>query len=256
MVDLKEEQQYERLRKLGQELHIPIPEAFWTLEAFDKEGHPICPKCSFPAIKGIRLCPNCGAEIRHHQRSHSWVRNAYNHMFTELAAKDADDGTFGAGKLSIKDTAGAIKSGDCPVCISPATSVDGTASGYRAAAGDNTRGIVVGSGTNAENFEDYALQTQVAEGAGAGQLNHAQSEAHSITYTPATKVLENELVRYFNNNSGGDIGVNEVALYAHGRVAGAAPDWLQARDKLPSTVTVPDTGQLKVTYTVQLTFPA
>ncbi|GAI82076.1 unnamed protein product, partial [marine sediment metagenome] len=28
------------------------------------------------------------------------------------------------------------------------------------------------------------------------------------------------------------------------------------RDKLASTVTVPDTGQLKVTYTIQLVFPA
>ncbi|GAI36690.1 unnamed protein product, partial [marine sediment metagenome] len=38
MLDLKEERKYKRLRKLGQELHIPIPEAFWTLEVFDKDG--------------------------------------------------------------------------------------------------------------------------------------------------------------------------------------------------------------------------
>jgi len=71
------------------------------------------------------------------------------------------------------------------------------------------------------------------------------------------KLLKNELVRYFNNNSGGDVNVNEVALVDYVGCRGSAIDKVfMSRDKLASTVTVPNTGQLKVTYTVQLTYPA
>ncbi|GAJ13452.1 unnamed protein product, partial [marine sediment metagenome] len=66
MLDLKEERQYERLKKLGRELHIPIPEHFLTMEVFDKDGKLI---------------------QRHHQRSHSWVRNAYHLLFCQFARK-------------------------------------------------------------------------------------------------------------------------------------------------------------------------
>lgn len=235
MLDVKEEQKYERLRKLGQELHIPISEAFWTLEVFDKDGKLI---------------------QRHHQRSHSWVRNAYNLMFSQLAGKDMDDSTFGAGKLCAKTTGGTLKNGNMPATIGRDhdTSVDGTTYGYRALAGNDDYGILVGSGTNAESFEDYALQTKITEGSGAGQLNHVQSEEHSIGY--AALVLKNELIRYLNNNSGGNVDVNEVALVDKAGWPITVTYYLMCRDKLASTVTVPDTGQLKVTYTIQLTYPA
>jgi len=239
MVDTKEEQNYKRLRKLGQELHIPIFEAFLELEVRDKEGKVI---------------------QRHRQRSHSWVRNAYNLMFCQLAAKDADDDTFEAGKLNIKDTGGLVRSGAYPLYIahSATISVDVAGNrGYRALAGGDTYGILIGTGTGAESFEDFELGTQIADGTGVGELSHVESEAHSITWTVGTLTLKNELVRYFNNNSGGSIGVNEVGLAAYGAVGGStAHKWLNARDKLGATVTIPDTGQLKVTYTISLVYPA
>ncbi|GAJ11171.1 unnamed protein product, partial [marine sediment metagenome] len=216
----------------GQELHIPIPEAFLTLEVFGKNGKLL---------------------QRHHQRSHSWVRNAYNHLFSQLDAKNVSDSTFGAGKLSIKSTSGAVKYGAFSVGVREDQNQDAVGIGYLAGAGVPTFGIQVGSGENAESFEDFQLQTQIAEGAGAGQLNHAASQLHSISYAALT--LKDELVRYFNNNSGGTIGVNEVTLVVSG-YSGTSVQWVQSRDKLPATVTVPDTGQLKVTYTIQLTYPA
>jgi hypothetical protein len=232
-----EEIQYEQLRRMAQELHIPIPEAFWELEVRDKHGN---------------------VTQRHQQRSHSWTRNAYNMLLSNLAGKDGDDPTFGAGKLNCKATSGTVRSGDSPLLISPRNtySVDGIQFGYRATGADASYGILVGSGTNAENFEDYALQTQIVEGSGAGQLSHVLSEEHSVSYDAGAKILKNELVRYFNNNSGGDVNVNEVALVGFVGCCGTANDKvLMSRDKLTSTVTVPDTGQLKVTYNVQLTYP-
>jgi hypothetical protein len=230
-----EEARYEQLRRLGQELHIPIPEAFWELEVRDKDGR---------VIQSLR------------QRSHSWVRNAYNHMLSQLAGKNGNDTTFGAGKISIKDTGGTVRNASSPIGQS-AADIDGTTYGYRGPAGDDTWGIQVGSGTNAESFEDYQLQTKIANGVGAGQLSYIQQDPHVIAYNAGTRVLSNTLVRYFNNNSGGVVNVNEVTLVVNQPQGGAVyGKWVQSRDKLAATVTVPNTGQLKVTYTVQLTYPA
>jgi hypothetical protein len=230
-----EEARYEQLRKLGQELHIPISETFWELEVRDKDGK---------VIQSLK------------QRSHSWVRNAYNHMFCQLAGKNANYGTFGPGYLNVRDTGGTLRQATAPIGQS-ATDIDGTTYGYRGKPGDDTWGIQVGSGTNPESFEDYMLQTKIANGVGAGQLSYIEQDPHVIAYDAGTKVMSNSLVRYFNNNSGGDIDVNEVALVVNQPQGGPVyGKWVQARDKLASTVTVPNTGQLKVTYTVQLTYPA
>lgn len=244
MLNIKEEQQYSQLRKLAQELHIPIFEAFLELEVRDKDGKVI---------------------YQHRQRSHSWCRNAYNMMFSQLAGKDADDDTWGAGKLSVKDTGNTLRHGDGPISIgniasdSSLRSVDFAAvssGGLRAIAGDDDYGILIGSGTNAESFEDYVLQTKIVNGTVAGQLSYVESEAHAITWTGGTLTLKNDLIRYFNNNSGGSVDVNEVALVTRGCVEDEDRLYLLARDKLGATVTVPDTGQLKVTYTISLTYPA
>ena len=232
MLDKKEEKKAKELRRLASLLHIPVPEAFWTLEVFDKDGKLL---------------------QRHHQRSHSWTRNAYNGLFSVMAGKDMNDAAlFQGGKLNMKATNGTVYNNPNPWSFST-WSVDGTIHGYRAIAANDDWGILVGSGVNAETFEDYELQTKILEGAGAGQLNHATSEVHDISY--AALVFKNELVRYFNNNSGGDIAINEVALVSKPYFPNTEP-MVFSRDHLASTITVPDTGQVKVTYTVQLTYPA
>jgi hypothetical protein len=232
-----EEARYEQLRKLGQELHIPISETFWELEVRDKNGK---------IIQSLK------------QRSHSWVRNAYNMMFCYLAGKDLSNGSFGAGSLSLKDTGNGVRYGGGPVCLSQQAPVDSTSMGYRGPAGNDTYGILVGSGTNPEDFESYALHVKITNGTGTGQLTYVEAETHSILWNPGTLTMKNNLVRYFNNNSGADISVNEVALVLHGYGPGnSVPyNYMTARDRLVTTVVVPNTGQLKVTYTVQLSYPA
>lgn len=235
MVDLKEEQKYEQLKKLAQELHIPLPEAFWTLEVFDKDGKLL---------------------QKHHQRSHSWTRNAYNHLFCEMVAKDADDATFEAGKLSGKDTGGLVKNGAGSIAHKYDQTLDAPDASYGilTPADQDIKGIQVGSGTDAESFEDCVLQTKIVSGSGPDELSYVASEDHSISYADTT--LQDEQVRYFNNNSGGNVEVNEVALVDGIYVGTIAQFFLMSRDKLGATVTVPDTGQLKVTYTIQLAYPA
>jgi len=232
-----EEALYGQLKRLGQKLHVPTLEAFWELEVRDQNGE---------VLQRLK------------QRSHSWVRNAYNLLFATLAGKNLDQGTFGAGYLSLKDTGNVVKYGESNGIAYWGDNWDGVTRGYRGPAGNDTYGILVGSGTNPENFESYALQTKIANGTGSGQLSYVQGEEHAIIWTAGTLTLKNDLVRYFNNNSGADVGVNEVGLAAHGRIPenGSETNYMFARDKLDSTVTVPNTGQLKVTYTVQLIYPA
>jgi len=233
-LDPKEEREYDELRRMGQRLHIPIPEAFWKLEVFDKNG---------------KLLQT------HDQRSHSWTRNAYNQLFCAMASKNASDATWVAGKLSGKDTAGVVHFGAAGIMAHYNIDIDtpDATKGILTPANQKTKGIQVGSGINAESFDDFVLQTLINSGAGAGEINYAASELHDITYVGT--VLSDAQVRYFNNNSGGDIAVNEVSI-VNGLYYGANLNfYLTARDHLGATITVPDTGQLKVTYTIQLTYP-
>ena len=226
---------WEQFKKLAQEFHVPIPETWIVFEVFDKEGELI---------------------QKHRQRGRSWTRNAYNMLFSELAAVNANDNTFAAGKLSIRNTAGTVRYGTHAIGQQISPSMQGGGYGYHAAAGIVNRGIVVGSGTNAESFEDYRLQTPIANGTGAGQLSYVASEAYTYSYNAGTKVLTATHIRYMNNNSSGTIAVNEVGLIVNAVVAAAAVYWCNSRDHLSSTVTVPDTGQLKVTYEISLTYPS
>ena len=214
------EQQYQ--------VSLPVLKAFLELEVKDKNGSVI------HKISG---------------ESHSWVRNAYNHLFSQIAAVNC----LSADGLSVKDTGGAERTGNFPVGYSDYSQnfkTDGH--GYKAAAADTTRGIVVGTGSDPEDFDDYALGNQVSNGTGAGQLSYIASEVYSVSTVGTVK--KTELVRYFNNNSGGAITVNEVGLYL-GLWAGNIIKMMTCRDLVSGGVEVPDTGQLKVTYTIQLTYP-
>ena len=237
----KEERKYKQLRKLGQELHIPVPETFWEFEV---------------TLDGKVI-------QRHKQRSHSWVRNAYNLLISQMSSKNASDASpnWGGGYINIKDTDGYITSSAyCGISITRVDNVDCETAGsaYQAGAGEATFGIQVGSGINAESFEDYALQTLIANGTGAGQLSYVAMEIPTKSYNAGTKVLTITRIRYLNNNTdpAGDVSVNEVALTTNGKVSTIAINWLNARDKLSATVTIPATGQLKCSYILSLTFPA
>lgn len=230
---IKTEKDYKEFAKIGRRLGVPVFEAFLTLEVFDKNGK----RTSY-----------------RRQRSHSWTRNAYNHMFCQLAAKQATDaGLFEAGKLSIKDIGASIRATNI-IEIKDAA-CDSVDAGYRGVASTDTHGIVVGTGTGAESFEDYVLGTLIASGNGAGELAYGEQEAHDVSYVSGTKTLSTDLVRYFNNNSGGSITVNEIGLIAEMFIDGATSRYMMsARDKLGTGVEVADTGQLKVTYTISLVF--
>jgi hypothetical protein len=226
MIDLKEEQQYRELKRLARKLNVPIPEVFIELEVRNKDGRVI---------------------QMHRQRSHSWTRNAYNIIYYYLSAVQGTE----ANGLRCQMTNSTWH--PIPYVMASSNNVwDSVGQGYRCYAGYNTMGIVVGTGVGEESFESYQLGTIIASGAGAGQLSYTEQEAPDVSTVGTTK--KTIWVRYFNNNSGGSIGVNEVGLIIYFCYQGGF--YLTERNKLSSTVTVPNTGQLKVTYTIQLTYPS
>ncbi|MDO8750938.1 MAG: hypothetical protein Q7K03_07325, partial [Dehalococcoidia bacterium] len=205
-LDPGEEAEYEALSLLGQRLHVPILEAFWEMEARDGQGKLL-------------------GHLR--QRSHSFVRNAYNHLISQVAAKNGDGGSiFGGGFINIKDTGGAVRSGSLPILVghkgtdTSTTSLEiagGVSHGIRGGPNDSDKGILVGSGANPESFEDYALQSLISTGTGAGQLSYVAGEAAVVSYVAGTKTLTVTHARFFNNNSGGGIDVNEVGIHVYGK---------------------------------------
>jgi hypothetical protein len=227
-----EEKEYQKLSKMGQSLGVIIPECFLEIEVKLTSGE---------------VCSH------YKQRSHSWVRNAYNLMMTQLGAINASDVTFGAGLMSEKKVDSGILGMANQMVLDQPLNVETDPTGYRSASGNAGYGIVVGSSIQAESFENSILITPIANGVGAGQLSYNLAEVPVKSYDVPSLTYSVAHVRYINNNSGGNVLVNEVALIARGVSYGP---FLMSRDHLLATVTIPSTGQLKVTYTISLVYPA
>ena len=195
---------------------------------------------------------------RRKQRAHSWVRNLYNLMVCQAAAVAGD---LAVG-LSLLDTGGAIRSdtttqpasGEASSGTSNRRIYVGLGYGFYAGAGVDSFGLVVGTGSDPENFDDHALGAKIASGNLAGQLAYSVTDAPVVSTVGTTKRIQ--WIRYFNNNSGGAITVNEVGMYTKGCISSYAITYMLCRDLVSAGVEVPDTGQLKVTYTIQLPYPA
>jgi hypothetical protein len=117
-------------------------------------------------------------------------------------------------------------------------------------------GIVIGTGVGAVAPANYALGTQIAHGRGAGQMEYGGCDVAGLIIAHPNGQFT--IRRFFENNSGGGITVQEVGIYAGGTdgpgVADAVHSWAFciARD-LTGGVAVLDTELLEATYTVQIT---
>jgi len=118
--------------------------------------------------------------------------------------------------------------------------------GAAGVAGDATRGVVVGTGTTGVTISDFRLESQVAHGTGAGQLEH---QATQVIYpTVSGSQCYFQLKRILVNHSGGLVSVNEIAIY--GDITSSFRACI-ARDVLAGTVTIPDGGSITVIYSVK-----
>ena len=137
--------------------------------------------------------------------------------------------------ITIKDTGGTDRS-------TPASNVT---LAVNAGVGVITFGVVVGTGTNAVAITDYALQTLIAHGTGAGQLSYG---AVSVTdWVQAGADCYFTVARTVTNNSGGSITVEEVGLYTK------YGSYYVCSDRTLLTKAIADAASATFTYTVKAT---
>ena len=131
-----------------------------------------------------------------------------------------------------------------------------------AAANDDTYGVMVGTGNTAPTIDDYALETKIDDGVGAGELQYG-----GVTYgLPTSSATESHftITRDFSNASGGDITVEEIGIYVKAMAAwivqsndrtSGAPDliFMTIRDVVGGGITIPNGETLTVNYRLQAT---
>jgi hypothetical protein len=111
-----------------------------------------------------------------------------------------------------------------------------------AGAGTSAFGIVVGSSDTPVTRDDYKLGSQIAHGSGTGQLMYG-----AVSFDTPTAYSTGYLfraIRVFTNNSGADITVKEIGLYANF----ASYYFCIARDVLTTPVTIPNGYSWTVRY--------
>ena len=116
-------------------------------------------------------------------------------------------------------------------------------------ADDDTLGIIAGTGTTAPTIDDYVIETIIAHGNAAGQLEYSSHVIAAVASDATTSQLT--ITRNFANASGGEITVTEIALYVHG-FDGATKDFMVIRDVIAGGIAVPDGQTLTVNYREQV----
>ncbi|MDO9580605.1 MAG: hypothetical protein Q7J06_08565 [Bacteroidales bacterium] len=112
-------------------------------------------------------------------------------------------------------------------------------------------GIQVGIGVGAVTPTDTALATRILHGTQAGRLEYGGCELVGIAFADPNGQFTTR--RYFTNNSGGAITVNEVGIYSVGTDYDSyAWPFLIARDLVSPGVAVANTQLLRVSYVVAI----
>jgi len=231
-----------KLRKEYQDLcfdlHLPCLSAYWTLETRIKD-------------KLIE---------RKRQPAGSWTRNFWNWMaMSQLSLNSNHASTFGAGYLNWKDTAGAIKGSTTDIREIYYHSTSSTftptynaqdAYGYRAGV-VTTYGILVGTDNTPFNIDQYTMIALITNGTGAGQLSYQGMDVATWEWTVGTLTMNFNWFRYMNNNSGGEITVEEVGLGAY-----TEDGYMLFERHVTGGLAVPDTAQLKCEYDMSMVYPS
>lgn len=107
-------------------------------------------------------------------------------------------------------------------------------------------GPIIGTGATPVTISDYALDSMIADGSGAGQMVHGFS-AVSMPTTPVSGTRSNTIERAFTNNSGSQITVAEIGLTVR-----VISTYLVIRDVLVIPEPVNDSSGLSLTYDIRV----
>lgn len=216
-------------------IDMPLPAFMINLTSFDRHGNII---------------------VKRREEGHSWVRNAWNWMFASMTDSIANGGSaFGAGKMTVRNSAGTIYSGTTSTANRSHATVPYT-SGIINSATTVTLGIVVGRGTTDFDVDQIALATLIAHGTSANQLSYQAQAVPVVSYDPAAKAWTCLHTRNLMNNSTAVVTVTEVGIMRSCPCFSltTAVSMLMARDLLSSGIDVPVAGSLQVQYEMKMSF--
>lgn len=166
---------------------------------------------------------------RERRRSRSFLKQWNQLVYVHMAQ----------AALTIKDTGGTNRS----------VTVAETDFAMDAAANNANYGIRVGTGSTPVDVSDYKMNTPIAEGGGAGQMNHLVCTVTSPTVAAPSCYFV--VSRVIVNNSGGLITVTEGGVYSQ---MGPTPYYCcLTRDVFAASQDVPDGGSITINWTLQVT---
>jgi hypothetical protein len=158
---------------------------------------------------------------------------------------------YGAFSNTVKDVTGAIQTDTnfAGVFMMAAAGGDNIPSSAASGVTGQWIGPQVGTGNTAVTTDDYKLQTRVAHGTGAGQLKYFGSTVENFLVGDTPGEASFDVVRFFENVSGGAIEIKETALYCGRNSSGNADEaYCIARHVLAAPVNVLNTEVVRVTY--------
>lgn len=192
-----------------------------------------------------------GCEIENRElSSQSWTRNYYNQRANEFLSIDADDaGPFGTGAINYERLGGALRQ----------VPISGVLSLNNLSAANDSFGILLGSASKAEDFDDPTFGTQISHGRAGGELYYygtgADSSLINATWNSGDRIFTSDLKRAFGNFSGGNVTVRELGVVPAPGYADS--DIMTARDVLPSDLIIPNRNILIVSYFMEsLVYPS
>ncbi|NVM22097.1 MAG: hypothetical protein HWN68_10005 [Desulfobacterales bacterium] len=186
-----------------------------------------------------------GNEVsRKQEYGDSFVANFIKILFCACMKHHAPDT---GSVVTLTDTSNTVRTGSV---IWAAYNATGT---YKcnALSGNDDYGLLVGTGITPTDINDYALDTKIEEGTGAGQMEYGNHSIVNSTHDGSSYSYAG-ITRTVANNSGGSIVVAEVGLVCY-------MDWdsstdrcfLLIREVLGTAVTVLDTQTLTATVRIK-----
>lgn len=169
------------------------------------------------------------------EESKSFVRNWTRFLYTQIKGN--------SNTASITDTSNASQT-----LVGRYNNNNKASVTVVAAATEESKGIVIGTGTTAAAKSDYAMETLIADGGGAGEMHY---DAMSISETDTSSTDTITLERTMTNLSGGTINVTECGVIAYSNDNGGVLRWyLILRDTF-SAKAVANNEAIVISYDIE-----
>lgn len=227
-----EKPKYERLVRLARKVHQPCVVTSFRLRVTDADGRVRTDRRSF---------------------SHSYVRNLYvaHTQITLYRAYLGDNDPIGDGyadgQLGMKKTNGVVWGNGVYFTLTPSS-----AGGYRSERGE-LFGIVVGTGTTAEDFEAWRVEGTIGHGnPGNPGVMFYNTTTFSEAWVAGDRYYKSEWTRRIDNNSGDTITVGNIGLYFSTGISGV---FMFIHDVLGPPQGVDDGERLTVDQEFRVYFP-